>query len=187
MPPPVPSEDVRRAQTGSYSLPAVARVYWIGPWVRANMLVGVFWGLVLGMGHQLTQARFGDTGGTIWERVFAIGLTSLGYAAVMLIAGGLGGALLQRAKPWLALGVAAGVLWVGIASHLIAEAVYATALSPFTVGALEFVAGSASQILRSVVEGYWGTLAGFLLITALLVTLTVAVLRKAALGPVAAG
>lgn len=187
MPTPVPSEDVRRAQTGSYSLPVVPRRYWIGPWVRANILVGVFWGLVLGMGHQLTQARFGDTGGTIWERAFAIGLTSLGYAAVMLIAGGLGGALLQRAKPWLALGVAAGVLWVVIVGHLIAEAVYATALSPFTVGAFEFVAGSASQILRSVVEGYWGTLASFLLGTLLLVTLTGTVLRRAASGPVASG
>ena len=168
-------------------MPSFRRVRWIGPWVQANTLVGACWGLLLGLGHQLTQARFGDTGGSVWERIVAIALTSLGYAAVMLIAGGLGGVLLHRSRRWLALAVASTVLWVGIVVHLIAEAVYATALSPFTVGAFEFVASSASQILRVVVEGYWGTLVCFGVGTAVLVGLTGALLRYAAFGPVASG
>jgi len=187
MPSRLPSETALRAQTGSYSLPTFRRVRWIGPWVRANTLVGAFWGLILGLGHQLTQARFGDSGGTLSERALAIGLTALGYAAVMLIAGGIGGVLLHRAKHWLALTLVAGVLWLGIVIHLIAEAVYATALSPFTVGAFEFVASSASQVLRVIVEGYWGTLLCFGLGTAVLVGLTGVMLRHAAFGLVASG
>jgi len=187
MPSRAPSETALRAQTGSYSLPSFRRARWIGPWVQANTMVGAFWGLMLGLGHQLTQARFGDTGGSFWERGFAIGLTALGYAAVMLIAGGLAGVLLQRSKRWLALALTASVLWIGIVVHLIAEAVYATALSPFTVGAFEFVVTSSSQVVRTVVEGYWGTLVCFGVGTAVLVALTGALLRVAAFGPVASG
>lgn len=153
--------------------------------MRANALVGAGWGLILGLGHQLTQARFGDTGGTISERVCAIGLTSLGYAALMLIASGVAGVFLLRFRHWVALAITAGVLWLVIVTHLIAEAVYATALSPFTVGAFEFVASSASQVLRVVVEGYWGTLLGFGLGTAVFVALTGIILRRAAFGPMA--
>lgn len=187
MPTRLPSETALRAQTGSYSLAQVQRVPWLGPWMRANTLVGACWGLILGLGHQLTQARFGDTGGTLLERVLGIALTSLAYAALMLIASGVGGLLLLRFRRWSALAVVAGVLWLTIVTHLIAEAVYATALSPFTVGAFEFVASSASQVLRAVVEGYWGTLLTFGLGTALLVALTVVMLRSAAFGPMVSG
>lgn len=187
MPTRLPSESALRAQTGSYSVAQVQRVRWIGPWMRANTLVGAFWGLILGLGHQLTQARFGDTGGTISERVLGIALTSLAYAALMLIAGGVGGVFLLRFRQWFALAIAASVLWLVIVTHLIAEAVYATALSPFTVGAFEFVASSASQVLRVVVEGYWGTLVTFGLGTALLVALTALILRRAAFEPMASG
>src|SRR4030095_1763746 len=96
MPSRLPPAAALRAQTGSYSLPTFQRARWIGPWLRANTLVGACWGLILGLGHQLAQARFGETGGSLLERAFAIALTSLGYAAVMLIAGGVGGVPLLR-------------------------------------------------------------------------------------------
>src|SRR5688572_26956456 len=114
MPTRLPSETALRAQTGSYSVAQIQRVRWIGPWMRANTLVGACWGLILGLGHQLTQARFGDTGGTLSERALGIALTSLAYAALMLIAGGIGGVLLLRFRHWSALAIAASVLWLAI-------------------------------------------------------------------------
>lgn len=169
-----------RALSGRYSLPTVLGEPWMGPWLKVNVWVGAFWGLVLGLLHQLTQTRFGSMGSTSWERVAAVGLTALGYSAMMLVSGGVGGLLLRRLGRRVALAGAATLLWLVIVAHLIAEAVYVTSLAPFTVGALEFFSNSAANIFRSVVDGYWQTLLVFAIGTAILVGLTGVILSRAA-------
>ncbi len=183
------SPGTTRARTGRFSLATFQTEPLVGRWLKTHACVGVFCGALLSLIHQLTQARFGDGSASLTERALAVLLTSVGYAALMLVAAAIAGWLCVVRGSWrrLAVSFGAAALWLASCAHLLAEAVYVTAGSPMTVGALEFFANGWQHMLRALLHGYWQVLSLFALGTVVLVVLVALVLSRATHDPVLSG
>ena len=183
------SRGTTRARTGRFSLASLQGEPLVGLWLGTHAFVGALWGAVLSLGHQLTQARFGDGSASLTERALAVGLTAVGYAALMLVAAAVAGwsCLLQSSLRRCAVAVGAAALWFSSCAHLVAEAVYVTAGSALTVGALEFFANGWEHMLRALLQGYWRVLSIFALGTMALVVLVALVLARATRDPALSG
>ncbi len=158
---PLPSfPETTHARTGRFTQPTLQREPWLGAWLLSNALIGGFSGLVLGLAHQLTQARFGSGTASVGERGLSVLLSGIGYAGLMLVVAALAGLwlLLPRPRRSAAVVISAFLMGVGVVAHLLAEATYVVAGTPLTLGALEFFANSWRHMLGALLEGYWQAL-----------------------------